>query len=282
MSNIEYFDILTRDGLTLKGKKMISESNSGDLPKAILCIVHGFGEHQERYHHVGEALNEKNIIVYSFDLRGHGKSEGKRGHAKRYSYLIDDVEELLIFAREEYNNTPIFLMGHSFGGHIVANFLLQKITSEITASIISSPWLKLAFEPPAFKIKLAMMMSKIYPAYSDTSEMDVSRLSRDSQVVDSYTKDPLVVKSISAGLFSGIIAASKTIIDNASNLKIPTLLYHGTADEIISIEGSEQFAKNSNKQLTFRKLNGVYHEPHNDTGKEKVIEMIIEWIDKFA
>ncbi|MGB3465092.1 MAG: lysophospholipase [Cyclobacteriaceae bacterium] len=274
----EYFEIVTRDGLTLQGKKTSPQFAEGKEPTALLCLVHGFGEHQERYTHVSEALIEEGIIVYTMDLRGHGKSDGKRGHAKRYSYLIDDVEELLIYAREEYNDTPLFLMGHSFGGHIVADFLLRKTTGEIKAAILSSPWLKLAFEPPAFKVKLARLMTKIYPAYSDTSEMDVSKLSRDPEVVASYENDPLVLNTITAGLFTSILNASKWIIDNASQLKVPTLLYHGTADEIISIEGSRAFSKNATANLTYRELEGVYHEPHNDLGKEKVLKMIRDWI----
>ncbi|MEL6561675.1 MAG: lysophospholipase [Bacteroidota bacterium] len=271
---MEYFDILTVDGLTLKGKKVAPASE----PKAILCIVHGFGEHQERYTHVIDAMVAEGIAVFTFDLRGHGKSEGKRGHAKKYSYLIEDVEEFLMHARREFNDAPIILMGHSFGGHIVANFLLKKTTSEIAAAIISSPWLKLAFEPPAFKVKLAKIMANIYPAYSDKSELDVSRLSRVPEIAEAYSKDPLVLNTITAGLFTSILSASDWIIANASTLKVPTLLYHGTADEIISIDGSKQFANNAGEVVDFRELAGVYHEPHNDLGQENVIKMISSFV----
>lgn len=273
---MEYFDFLTVDGLTLKGKKAVTT----DEPKAILCIVHGFGEHQERYTHIIDAMNSESIAVFTFDLRGHGKSEGKRGHAKKYSYLIEDVEELLMHARREFNEAPIILMGHSFGGHIVANFLLKKITSEVTAAIISSPWLKLAFEPPAFKVKLAKIMAGIYSGYSDKSELDATRLSRIPEVVETYSNDPMVLKTITAGLFTSVLTGCDWIIENAPKLKIPTLLYHGTADEIINIEGTEQFAKNAGKLAEFIKLEGVYHEPHNDLGQEKVIKMILEWIER--
>lgn len=273
---MEYFDILTVDGLTLKGKKV---APAGE-PKAILCIVHGFGEHQERYTHVIEAMIAEGIAVFTFDLRGHGKSEGKRGHAKKYNYLIEDVEEFLMHARREFNDAPIILMGHSFGGHIAANFLLKKITSEIAAAVVSSPWLKLAFEPPAFKVKLAKLMANIYPGYSDKSELDVSKLSRAPEIAEAYASDPLVLNTITAGLFTSILTASDWIIANAHKLEVPTLLYHGTADEIISIDGSKQFAKNAGDVVEFKELPGVYHEPHNDLEKESVIRMILAWINK--
>ena len=142
---------------------------------------------------------------------------------------------------------------------------------------------KLGFEPLlltriALALVLAHLMKKIWPSYSDTSELDLSKLSRDEAVVQAYANDPLVLKKISAGLFSSILSASDWAIENAAKLKIPTLLYHGTADQVISIEGSEQFAKNSNENLTFERLEGVYHEPHNDYGKEEVVQKIIEWM----
>ncbi len=272
--NIEYFEFSSRDELTLVGKKMTPKEE----PTAILCLIHGFGEHQERYHHVGEALTQNGIALFTFDLRGHGKSEGKRGHSKKHSYLIDDVEEIVVEARKAYNDTPIYLMGHSFGGHLVANFLLDKKSNEIKGAILSSPWFKLAFEPAQAKVRLANLMAKIYPAYSDTSEMDISKLSRDETIIKSYENDPLVLNTITAGLFSSILKANEWILANAHNLKTPTLLYHGTADQIISINGSEQFAADAGEHLIFEKLKGVYHEPHNDLGKEKVLKRMIDWI----
>jgi len=270
------FEFKSRDELTLMGNKIIPSGT----PKAILCLVHGFGEHQDRYLHVGEALAKVNIAFFSFDLRGHGKSEGKRGHSPRHEYFIDDIEELLIEARKVYNDTPIFLMGHSFGGHLVANFLMKKMTNEVTAAILSSPWFQLAFEPSPFKLKLANIMAKIYPGYSDKSEMDTSRLTRDSSLVKAYEDDPLVLSTITAGLFTSIVKANNWLLEQKKSLKIPILLYHGTADEIISIKGSERFVENIQSEIVFEKLDGVYHEPHNDIGKEKIIGRVIRWIEQ--
>ena len=46
-------------------------------PKAAVIIVHGLCEHLGRYEYLTERLNEQNLMVYRFDHRGHGKSEGK-------------------------------------------------------------------------------------------------------------------------------------------------------------------------------------------------------------
>lgn len=46
-------------------------------PKAAVIIVHGLCEHLGRYEYLTERLCERNLMVYRFDHRGHGKSEGK-------------------------------------------------------------------------------------------------------------------------------------------------------------------------------------------------------------
>ena len=66
------------------------------------------------------------FLSFAVDLRGHGQSEGKRGHTPSHDMLLDDVEELLMHARAEYNDIPLFLYGHSLGGNIVTNYVLKE------------------------------------------------------------------------------------------------------------------------------------------------------------
>ena len=96
-----------------------------------------------RYEHFAAHFNEHDIGVFAVDLRGHGKSEGKRGHAPNYDLLLSDVEELIKAARVDFNDTPIVLYGHSMGGNLVASFILQNNMKELEAAVLSSPWLTL-------------------------------------------------------------------------------------------------------------------------------------------
>lgn len=68
-------------------------------PKAVIALVHGFGEHTGRYAHVGEAFNKVGYLLIGFDLRGHGKSGGARGHTPSYDALMDDIADFLKFIR---------------------------------------------------------------------------------------------------------------------------------------------------------------------------------------
>ena len=98
-------------------------------PRAVVCLVHGLGEHTGRYAHVAAALNDAGYAVLGFDLRGHGKSEGLRGHTPSYETLMDDIGRLLDEAAQRYPGKAQFIYGHSLGGNLVLNYALETQTA---------------------------------------------------------------------------------------------------------------------------------------------------------
>ncbi|MDQ3393384.1 MAG: lysophospholipase, partial [Bacteroidota bacterium] len=136
--NNEHLTLLSRDGLEIHARYWVPEK-----PNAIICIVHGIGEHSGRYNEMALYMCSRGFTVFANDQRGHGKSGGKRGHSPSYSLLLDDVETLMKWARSQYPDLPLYLYGHSWGGNIVANFILKRKTKEVSGSILSSPWLEL-------------------------------------------------------------------------------------------------------------------------------------------
>ncbi|WP_258101198.1 alpha/beta hydrolase [Marinoscillum pacificum] len=266
----QYF--LSQDGLRIYYRHWEVES-----PHKICCIVHGHGEHSNRYEHIAKALNSAGITVFVMDLRGHGLSYGKKGHAKSYDLLMSDIEELLKTARAEYTDLPMYLMGHSMGGNLVANYVIRMNTNELSGFILSSPWFKLAFDPPAWKIKLGKFFSKVYPAITQPSGLDVNSISRDPEEVQAYINDPMVHDQVSAGLHAMITEAGDYALNNTEKVKLKGLIYHGTGDQIIDWKATEQFAEQI-AGSSFTALEGVYHEPHNDLTKDQVIEMVKQFI----
>ena len=72
--------------LSSSGTKLFCESRLTEVsPKAVLCIVHGLGEHLGRYDVLAKTFLDNQMAVFSFDHRGHGKSEGKTSGG--YSFL---------------------------------------------------------------------------------------------------------------------------------------------------------------------------------------------------
>ncbi|MCX7744735.1 MAG: lysophospholipase [Flavobacteriales bacterium] len=273
----ETFQLNTPDGITLQGYT----SNTASNPNAVITLIHGMGEHALRYEHVANFFNQHNIALVSMDHRGHGRSTGKRGHTPNYDALMHDVEMLLQKTNEMYANIPIILYGHSMGGNLVLNFLIRKKPA-VKGAIVTAPYLRLAFEPPAWKVKLGKLSAGIIPSLSQPTGLDTKAISRDPEVVSKYEKDPLVHDKITSAFFVNVHFAGPYAIEHAKEIEIPLLLMHGTADRLTSVEGTKEFAAHAGKNVELKIWEGFYHELHNEPEKIEVLEYEINWLKKLG
>ena len=265
----------TQDNLIISGYNWPIEN-----PKAVICLVHGWGEHARRYDHVAAYYNENGFALITNDLRGHGISEGKKGHTPSYDHFFDDVELLLKQADEKYPKVKKVLYGHSMGGGIVLSFLLKR-KSDIAAAVVASPFIEAGFKPPFFLVMLGKMMKNIKPDFTQATEISAEGLSHDKAYVDTYTDDKIVHNKVSSGLGMGMMENGQWLLNQTDGLNVPTLLQHGSGDKITSPEASKQFAENmKSKLLTFKMWDDLFHEMHNEIDKKKVFDYTIKWINK--
>ena len=264
----------SKTGLTVYGQSWLVEN-----PKAVVGIIHGMGEHSSRYNYLVDALTAANISVVAYDQIGHGKTEGKRGHVSSYDMLLGCVGELTSKMVQLVPAKPMFLFGHSMGGNVLLNYLIRR-TPKINGAIVSAPWLKLAFDPPAIQVKLGRLVSGILPGLVQSTKLDVNTISKDPKEVKRYVDDSLVHDKISTSFFVGVYDSGLWALEHASELKTPLLLYHGTADKLTSHNASKQFCEHAGGgDVTFKSLEGLYHESHNEPEREDLFKMIIEWVN---
>jgi alpha-beta hydrolase superfamily lysophospholipase len=272
----ETFEFRASDGLRLFARYWIPESE----PRAIICLQHGLAEHSGRYDELANLFFKENIAFYAADLRGHGQSSGKRGHTPSLNQLADDAESLLKEARKNNFDAPLFLYGHSTGGTVVAHYLTNRNTTELKGAILSSPWLELAFEPPAFKVMLAKVGSLLFPALTQDNELDASHLCHNHEIVQEYMNDPLVHHRISARLFLDCYKGGLAAIENAVHISIPTLVVHGTEDKITSHKGSEKFALKNPNHIKLELFPEQYHELHHEEVKDELFDKLLAFVEK--
>lgn len=245
--------------------------------KAVVVLVHGMGEHSTRYVHVAQKLAANNFSLVAFDHFGHGKTEGKRGHNPNFEAVLESVTKTIEKAKELFPDKPIFLYGHSMGGNVVANYALRK-QHNLKGIVATSPFLKLAFTPPAIKLFVGKIFQKIAPSLTMGNELDANDISRDKNEVEKYLKDPLVHAKISPNYSIKFIETGQWAIENAKNLKTPMFLLHGTDDKITAYKGTEEFANNVEK-ATLKLYKNGYHELHNDFCKEEMLNDIVNWLN---
>ncbi|MBZ4655099.1 MAG: lysophospholipase [Peptococcaceae bacterium] len=272
MQNFE-FAWKTADGLELYAQGWLPE-----IPlEAVICLVHGLGEYCGRYFRFAAYLTRAGCAVLAFDQRGCGKSQGLRGHIPSYEVALDDISHLLDEASQRFPDSPCFLYGHSLGGNLVINYVLRRFPP-LAGIIATSPWLRLAFEPPAFKVRLGRIMNSVWPSFTQANCLDIQALCRDPEVVETYKQDPLVHNRISARLFTTAFNSGKWALEHAKEFKLPLLLMHGSADRITSPQASSQFAKEVPGDCTFKLWDGLYHEIHNEREHQDVLNFLVEWI----
>ncbi len=109
-------------------------------PKAVIALVHGLGEHTGRYAHVGKALTDAGYVLVGFDIRGHGKSGGARGHFSSLDVVMQDIRQFFQFVSQRYPNVPQFLYGHSLGGLLSLTYAVQNKGG--LNGVIVTPWQK--------------------------------------------------------------------------------------------------------------------------------------------
>ena len=274
--NHSEFSFPATDGLPLFGQQWLVDAP----PKGLLCLVHGFGEHSGRYHHVARAFNEAGISVVAFDQRGHGRSGGKRGYTPSYTQSMTDIGSLIRQARQRVPGVPVVLYGHSMGGNMVLNYAMRH-KPNLQGVISTSPWLRLTTPPPSAVVTTAGLISQLWHTFTITNEFEDNLLSHDPEVDVRYKSDPLVHGQMSGKLFFGVSGAGEWAIEQASQFAYPLLLVHGEEDPITSFQGSVDFVGRAPAATTtFRPWPGLFHETHNETSphKEAVIAYNVAWM----
>jgi acylglycerol lipase len=259
-----------------------------DAPsKAVVCLVHGLGEHSGRYAHVAAALNDAGYALLGFDLRGHGKSGGPRGHTPTYDTLMDDIGRLLAEAARRYSGKPQFLYGHSLGGNLVLNYALRRCSGQalrrkpgLAGVVATSPAIRTATPPPGSQITLAKIVNRIRPAMQMANGLALDGLARDPEVIRAYTNDPLVHDKISVRLALEMLQAGEWALAHAAKFPLPLLLAHGSADKLTSATASAEFARKVPGNCTFKLWDGFYHETHNEPEKAEVLSFMIDWLQQ--
>ena len=257
-----------RDGIELYYEKHLV-----DNPIATIIIVHGLGENQARYAWVTEKLNENGYNVYRYDHRGHGRSGGKRGYAKHFSVIINDLDEMVEFVKKE-TNTEVYLLGHSMGGFIVNNYGVHH--SDKLKGIVSSA-------APGIILNMVKILTKVpfkLIGWVNYKNALGGALSHDPQIPIDYENDPYNLKKFKIRLLGTMfIEGVKDLQANINNFGCPVLYLHGTGDTIVECESSKWlYEHNPVEDKNIILYEGMYHEILNEVEKEKVMNDILNWL----
>ena len=249
----------------------------GEL-RAVVCLVHGLGEHSGRYTHVADFFTRARYAVITFDLRGHGKSGGVRGHSDSFEAFMKDIDLLFQEAEARHAGKPRFLYGHSLGGLLVLNYALRR-KPQVVGVIATSPGLHSPLTQQKAKIAFARTAAVLLPKMSLSTGLDANTISRDPAVVQVYMEDPLVHGVTTLAMTKACLDAIPWAFQHASEFAVPLLLVHGTGDQLTYASGSQEFARLVKGDCTLKLWEGLFHETHNEPEKEQVLAYTLGWMD---
>jgi len=258
------------------------EPDSGK-PKASIALIHGLGEHAGRYAHVGKVLTDAGYALAGFDLRGHGKSGGARGHVSSLETYMQDIRQFSQLVAQRYPDTPGFLYGHSLGGLLALAYAIQY-GAGLKGVVVTGPALRTALQEQKAKITMVRLLGSLLPGMTVQSGLDPAAVSRDPAVVQAYRADALIHYSTSLGFGKAALQAIDLCFARAGELPAPLLIVHGQGDTIAYPSGSEDFAKLvrlAGGDVTMRLWDCLYHEVHNEPEKAEVFKLMIGWLDKY-
>ncbi|MBU9374875.1 lysophospholipase [Burkholderia multivorans] len=268
------------DGVELASYRWPADARAA-APRATVALLHGLAEHAGRYAPLAARLNAAGIDLLAIDLRGHGRSPGKRAWVARFDEYLDDADALVAEAARA--PTPLFLMGHSMGGAIAALYAIERAPARgrtLAGLVLSSPALAPGRDVPRWMLALSRVISRIWPTFP-AIRIDAALLSRDADVVAANRADPLVHHGpVPARTGAEILDAMARIERGRDTLRVPVLVYHGTADKLTEPDGSRTFgARVGSADRTLTLYEGGFHETMNDIERERVIDALIGWID---
>ena len=244
---------------------------------AAIVIVHGFGEHGDRYRSMAEALAGLGLAVAVPDLPGHGLSGGRPGDFTRIDEYIDPLNR---FTRDvvlpETGLARCALFGHSFGG-LVAILWAVRHPGLVTRLIAQSPLLEIGFTIPRWKRAVARMCLALWPTAQFSMDLDLTNLSRDPAVIDAYRRDPLVHHLISARAYAATLRARAEAEARVGELQIPLLLLCGADDRIISVARAMDWGERVTVEKSCRTFPGMCHELHHEPVRDEVVRLVAEW-----
>jgi alpha-beta hydrolase superfamily lysophospholipase len=247
-------------------------------PRGVVVLCHGYAEHARRYDHVAQRFGEAGLLTYALDLRGHGRSSGRRVYLRDISEYTDDFHTLVGIAAADHPDLNRIVLGHSMGGGIVFAYGVEH-PDDYAAMVLSGPAVDAKEGVSPVMVVLAKVLGKVVPGLP-VEQLPTDAVSRDPEVVAAYNADPLVHHGkVPAGIARALIGVGETMPQRAGALAAPLLVVHGEEDKLIPVQGSRHLVECVGSTDVYLKVYPeLYHEVFNEPERAVVLDDVTSWM----
>lgn len=268
--------------------------------KATICGVHGHGSHS-RYEFLNtpkpgapgeykgswvERLNKIGYAFVSVDLQGCGMSSGLRGFVNSWEDYVENVVQVgeLIKATPMpgVNSSKLFLLGESMGGGLALDVII-RYPDMFEGAVLLAPMLSLEKLTKRginkYIIHILNFLSWLVPTLP-LAETAVCEKFPEIQAC--WDHDPLTYKDRGrARNAAEYLRVTHKLMRSFNKVKAPFLVFHSEGDNMTDPDGSKKLYKEAaSDDKTLRLVNDMWHFLVKEPGSDKVLDEIVNWLDK--
>lgn len=247
-------------------------------PRGRVLCVHGLGEHSGRYGGLADAIGPLGLELWALDMRGHGRSDGRRGHVASLDDLLADLDRLRDRAEGDGADGPTYVLGHSLGGLVVGRWLLSPGSSGVRGAVFVAPFLDVALDVPEWKHRLGAVADRLAPAVTLPNGLPLADLFRRDADRRAYDEDPLVHRRISARLWGEMSRGATRLVGQADGIGVPTLFQLAGDDRIVSNVATRGFASALGSRAKVLEYEGAYHALYHDPRAAEAFADLRAWL----
>jgi alpha-beta hydrolase superfamily lysophospholipase len=260
-------------GLRLFFRSRLTEESRGRL-----LAVHGHGEHSGRFGRVAECAAAAGLDFHAFDLRGHGRSGGRRGHARSFDLLLSDLDSIRRRVGSDETKLPTFLFGHSLGGLIVGRYVQEYGFPTLGGTVLVAPFVDLALRPPTWKLRFADVADRLLPSLTMDNEIRAEMLSRTREEREERENDPLVHSRMSARLWGEMRRNAGVLVRRAEQSRTHFLLQLAGADRVVSTPAALDLGTRLGGNARVVVYDDAYHDVYHDPAGGEAAADLVHWL----
>jgi alpha-beta hydrolase superfamily lysophospholipase len=264
------------------GTELYGEFFAAPTPRGAALIVHGYAEHCGRYREVAHVLRDAGLSSLSFDLRGHGRAHGSRGHILRFAEYLDDVKAALAqLDTRAAPDLPLALVCHSHGALIGLRMLADPwgCPPRVRCAVLSSPFLRLRARVSPVKRAAARCLGWALPSFSLPNEIDIEKLTHDADKVAERRVDTLCHDVAGARWYTEAVAAQAWVREFAHRIAVPTSWLVAAEDVLADPEASRAVHGRIQARADWHLFDGLYHEVLNETDRARAFALVRSFLD---
>jgi alpha-beta hydrolase superfamily lysophospholipase len=256
-----------------------------DPQAPVFVLLHGLGAHTGWFIDMGSALNERGLTVYKVDHRGFGRSSGPRGHVRRGTVFIEDIEAFLDEVNRRQPGAPLFILGHSMGGIFAVNVAARDATmkrNRLSGVMVMNPWVR-----DTTKASLGVVLQVVGAgAFGSSrivrlpSESATDQMTTNAEAARMLLEDPYWVRERTASFYYQIALGMRgQVLRRAREVRAPALVIQAEEDRsVVPAAAHQLFKALGSVDKSWKPLPGYEHDSEFQANREALDNEIADWV----